>query len=266
VTVISEPGDNPLRGLAARFGLPALDHDPEVGGRYSVLSLVGLLPARVAGVDIKAVRAGAARVVAALLVAKDPEGFPPAVGAAVATALERERRFAATVIMPYVDRLAAFGLWFRQLWAESLGKEGKGTIPVRALGAVDQHSQLQLYLDGPADKLFTLVVAAQQGKGHHVAADLAKDDRLAYLAGRTMGDLLAAEQRATYDTLAAAGRPVRVIALDEVNEHALGALLMHYMMEVMIAAELMGVNPFDQPAVEDGKRRARAYLSERRTP
>ncbi len=264
VTVITEPGDNPLRRIAARFVLPVLDHDPEVGGRYSVLSLVGLLPARAAGVDIEAVRAGAARMVAALLAAKDAGGFPPAVGAAIAAALERERRIAATVIMPYVDRLAPFGLWFRQLWAESLGKEGKGTTPVPALGAVDQHSQLQLYLGGPVDKLFTLVVAAQEGKGRRIAADLAADERLAYLAGRTMGDLLAAEQRATYETLAAAGRPVRVIALDAVNGHALGALLMHYMMEVMIAADLMGVNPFDQPAVEDGKRRARAYLSQRK--
>lgn len=263
VTVITEPGDNPLRRIAARFGLPVLDHDPEVGGRYSVLSLVGLLPARVVGVDIVAVRAGAARVVAALIGAKDPACFPPAVGAAIAIALERKGRLAATVIMPYLDRLAPFGLWFRQLWAESLGKEGKGTTPVPALGAVDQHSQLQLYLDGPADKLFTLVVAAQEGRGRPIPAELAGDERLSYLAGRTMGDLLAAEQRATYDTLAAAGRPVRVIALDVLNENALGALLMHYMIEVMIAAELLGVNPFDQPAVEDGKRRARAYLSQR---
>ena len=266
VTAITEPGDNPLRRIAARFGFPVLDHDPEVGGRYSVLSLVALLPARVAGVNIASVRAGAARVIAALLAANDPGNFPPAVGAAIGTALERERRIAATVIMPYVDCLAPFGLWFRQLWAESLGKEGKGTLPVRALGAVDQHSQLQLYLDGPPDKFFTLVVAAQEGKGPPLLAEFAADERLGYLAGRTMGDLLAAEQRATYDTLAAAGRPVRVMALDAVNEHALGALLMHYMIEVMIAAELMGVNPFDQPAVEDGKRRARAYLSERRTP
>ncbi len=260
-TVIGEPGDSPMRRHAERFAIPVLDHDKGLGGRFSVLSLVGLLPARLAGVDITAVRAGAADVVRALLAAREPAASPPAVGAALAVALKRRRRIAGTVVMPYADRLAAFGMWFRQLWAESLGKGGEGTTPTRALGTVDQHSQLQLYLDGPADKMFTLVVARQAGKGLAVPAELARDPRLSYLAGRTMGDLLAAEQRATYDTLAAAGRPVRVLALERVDERALGALLMHYMLETVIAADLLGVDPYDQPAVEDGKRRARAYLA-----
>jgi len=262
-TVITEPGDNPMRQHAERFGIPVLDHDPGIGGRFSVLSLVGLLPARVAGVDIAAVREGASSVIRALNAAAQPAALPPAVGAAIAIALEWRRRVTGNVLMPYVDCLAHFGMWFRQLWAESLGKGGKGSTPVRALGTVDQHSQLQLYLDGPADKMFTLVVAAEEGKGRPVPADLAADPRLGYLAGRTLGDLLAAEQRATYDSLVAAGRPVRLLALERVDERALGALLMHYMLEVIIAADLLGVDPFDQPAVEDGKRRARAYLSER---
>jgi glucose-6-phosphate isomerase len=261
VTVVTEPGDNPLRALAARFGFAALDHDPGLGGRYSVLSLVGLLPARVAGLDILALREGAAAVIRALLSAAAPGDVPPAAGAALAVALQRSRGIATTVVMPYADRLAAFGAWFRQLWAESLGKGGQGTTPARALGTVDQHSQLQLYLDGPADKLFTLIVAPQAGEGRRIEPALAGDPRLAYLAGRTMGDLLAAEQRATYDTLAAAGRPVRLIALKSIDERSLGALLMHFMLETLIAARLMGVDPLDQPAVEDGKRRARAYLA-----
>jgi glucose-6-phosphate isomerase len=260
-TVITEPGDNPMRRLAERFGITVLDHDPKIGGRFSVLSLVGLLPARVAGVDVAATREGAAQVVQAMLAASAPSAFPPAVGAAIAVALQKHHGVSTTVIMPYVDRLAAFGMWFRQLWSESLGKDGKGMTPARALGTVDQHSQLQLYLDGPPDKMFTLIAAAQEGKGRRIPYDLAADKRLDYLAGRTMGDLLSAEQRATYDTLAAAGRPVRVIALDAIDERSLGALLMHYMFEVIIAADLLGVNPYDQPAVEDGKRRARAYLS-----
>jgi glucose-6-phosphate isomerase len=260
-TVITEPGDNPMRRLAERLGTAVLDHDTKVGGRFSVLSLVGLLPARVAGVDIAAVREGAAQVVKSMLAASTPGAFPPAVGAAIAVALQNHHGLSTTVIMPYVDRLAAFGMWFRQLWSESLGKDGKGMTPARALGTVDQHSQLQLYLDGPPDKMFTLIVAAQEGKGRRIPFDLAADERLDYLAGRTMGDLLSAEQRATYDTLAAAGRPVRVIGLDAVDERSLGALLMHYIFEVIIAADLLGVNPYDQPAVEDGKRRARAYLS-----
>lgn len=264
VTVITEPGDNPMRQLAGRCGIVALDHDPRLGGRFSVLSLVGLLPARVAGVDVAAVREGAALVLKAMRAAPDPATFAPAVGAALTVALQREHRLSTTVLMPYADRLAPFGLWFRQLWAESLGKGGQGITPIRALGTVDQHSQLQLYLDGPADKMFTLIVAAQEQRGPRISIDLATDDRLAYLARRTMGDLLAAEQRATYDTLSAAGRPVRVLALGAVDERSLGALLMHYMLEVIIAADLLGVNPYDQPAVEDGKRRARTYLSGRR--
>ena len=264
-SVITEPGDNPMRRLAGRFGITVLDHDPKVGGRFSVLSLVGLLPARVAGVDITAAREGAAQIVKTMLSASSPDAFPPAVGAAIAVALRSHHDLSTTVIMPYVDRLAAFGMWFRQLWAESLGKDGKGMTPARALGTVDQHSQLQLYLDGPSDKMFTLIVAAQESKGRRIPFDLAADERLGYLAGRTMGDLLSAEQRATYDTLAAAGRPVRVIGLDAVDERALGALLMHYMFEVNIAADLLGVDPYDQPAVEDGKRRARAYLSAKKT-
>jgi glucose-6-phosphate isomerase len=262
-TVVTEPHDNPMRYHAERCGITVLDHDPEVGGRYSALSLVGLLPARVAGVDVAAVREGASLVVRAMLAAKEPQAFAPAVGAAIATALQRDHGVSSTVIMPYVDRLAAFGVWYRQLWAESLGKGGKGMTPARALGTVDQHSQLQLYLDGPADKVFTLVIAAQAGKGRRIPFDFTGDPRLGYLAGRTMGDLLAAEQRATYDTLSAAGRPVLVMAIEAADERTLGALLMHYMLEVIIAADLMGVDPFDQPAVEDGKRRARAYLSER---
>lgn len=261
VTMITEPGNNPMREIAARFGIATLDHHAEIGGRFSVLSLVGLLPARVAGVDIAAARAGAAQVIKAMLRARKPGDFSPARGAAVAVALQRARRLSTTVIMPYVDRLAPFGMWFRQLWAESLGKDGKGMTPARGLGTIDQHSQLQLYLDGPADKMFTLIVAAQEGKGRRIPAELAADPRLEYLAGRTMGDLLAAEQRATVDTLAAAGRPVRVIGLDGVDGRSLGALLMHYMLEVVFVADLLGVDPFGQPAVEDGKRRARAYLS-----
>src|SRR3546814_6014552 len=95
--------------------------------------------------------------------------------------------------MPYSDRLAWFGMWYRQLWAESLGKDGKGTLPVRAVGAVDQHSQVPLYLGGPRDKMFTVLLTDCAGRGRVVPAELASDPSLAYLAGRQMGDLFDAE-------------------------------------------------------------------------
>ncbi|HYL47908.1 MAG TPA: glucose-6-phosphate isomerase, partial [Stellaceae bacterium] len=250
--VITEPKPNPLRDLASVRKLRTLDHDPKIGGRYSVLSIVGMLPALIAGIDVAAVRRGASAVLDATLSAKDPRDAAPAVGAAVSVALNQRHGIVSTVVMPYVDRLAHFGLWFRQLWAESLGKDGKGTTPIRAVGTVDQHSQLQLYLDGPADKMFSLVMLAQAGKGPRMPAKLA-DARLAYLGGKRMGDLIDAEQRATAQTLIRNGRPTRIFTVERLDAQSVGALLMHYMLETMIAAELWGVNAFDQPAVEQGK-------------
>jgi len=260
--VITEPKPNPLRELAAARKLRTLDHDPNIGGRYSVLSIVGLLPALIAGIDVAALRRGAGAVLDATLAAKDPRDAIPAVGAAISVALNQRHGIVSTVVMPYVDRLAHFGLWFRQLWAESLGKGGKGTTPIRAVGTVDQHSQLQLYLDGPADKMFSLVMLAQAGKGPRMPAKLA-DARLAYLGGKRMGDLIDAEQRATAQTLIRNGRPTRIFTVERLDAQSVGALLMHYMLETMIAAELWGVNAFDQPAVEQGKVLARQYLGEK---
>ncbi len=260
-TAITEPGDNVLRRLAERFGMRVLDHDPGIGGRYSALSLVGLLPAMIAGLDAVRVREGASAVLDVLLRAKDPDESEPAVGAAIAVALMRENRIGATVMMPYVDRLADFGLWVRQLWAESLGKKGLGTTPIRAQGTVDQHSQLQLYLDGPRDKMFTVIMLGTRGAGGRIEPGLADDEALGYLSGKTMGDLMEAEQAATARTLIDNGRPTRIFRLTSLDERVMGGLMMHFMLETIIAAHLMDVDPFDQPAVEQGKVLAREYLA-----
>ena len=261
ITVITEPANNPMRRLAGQFGLFCLDHDPGVGGRFSVLSLVGLLPAAIAGLDAAAVRAGADEVLQAALAAKDPRDSAPALGAAISIALARHHGVAATVFMAYADALRETALWFRQLWAESLGKDGHGTTPLHAVGTVDQHSQLQLWLDGPADKMFTIVTAPSAGLGDRTdAAMLADIPELGWLSGRTLGDLLEAHANGTADALAAAGRSVRRIRLDAVDEHSLGALMMHFMLETIIAAHMLDIDPFDQPAVEQGKIRARAYM------
>ncbi|MGE0725780.1 MAG: glucose-6-phosphate isomerase, partial [Alphaproteobacteria bacterium] len=260
LVAITEPRDNPLRRLASRLGATVLDHDPGIGGRFSVLSLVGLLPACIAGLDAVRVRAGAKLVLDAAVGAARPGECAPLAGAALNLAhAEAGRR--TTVLMPYVDRLAHFGMWFRQLWAESLGKDGHGTTPIRAMGTVDQHSQLQLYLAGPSDKLFTLVMLDVAGRGDRVMATQARDPALAYLKGRRMGDLLDAEQRATAATLARNGRPVRTFALDRLDERAMGALFMHFMLETILAADMLGIDAFDQPAVEEGKVLAREYLA-----
>jgi glucose-6-phosphate isomerase len=258
---LTEAADNPLRRLARRAAIPCIDHDPAIGGRFSVLSNTGMLPAMIAGLDAVAVRRGAERVLRETLAAETPRDSAPAVGAAVVMGLAEHRGLKISVLMTYVDRLANFGLWYRQLWAESLGKEGKGTTPVRALGTVDQHSQLQLYLDGPADKVLTLVMLDQVGRGERVAAEAAAaDSDLAYLAGRSMGDLLEAEQIATAESLIQRGRPTRVIRLATLDEEHMGALFMHFLLETLMAADLLGISPFGQPAVEHGKVLARSHL------
>lgn len=264
VIAITEPSDNALGRLAGRIGCPILDHDPKVGGRFSVLSLVGLLPAMIAGLDVGAVREGAASVLDPVLEASDAHDLAPAVGAALSVGLARERGIGTTVLMPYCDRLGYFGFWYRQLWAESLGKGGNGTTPVRAMGTVDQHSQLQLYLGGAPDKMFTVLILDTAGKGAKIApAALGGDKALAYLANQSLGDLLLAEAEATAVTLVKNGRPTRVMRIAALDERVMGALMMHYMLETMFAAQLLGVDAFDQPAVEEGKILTRQYLSAR---
>jgi glucose-6-phosphate isomerase len=251
---IASPGDNAMRRIAQIHHIRMLDHDPNLGGRFSVLSIVGLLPAKVAGVDIRAVRNGAQDVLRHTLHEPSPE---PARGAALSVALNEKGKNVA-VLMPYCDRLWTFTAWYQQLWAESLGKKHKGTTPLAALGATDQHSQLQMYLNGPRDKFLTLILLAQADKG--AAIPQPPDASLAYLRNHTIGDLMDGEQRATAETLMRNKVPLRLFTLPELDATSLGALLMHFMLETMITAQLLGVNAFDQPAVEDSKRLARTYL------
>lgn len=265
--VLTEPagpeGANPLRLMGERLGATLLDHDPGVGGRYSVLSLVGALPGMIAGLDMRALRAGAAAVLDATL---DATEAGPVLHGAAWNLAAAQAGLTQTILMPYSDGLADLGLWWRQLWAESLGKGGRGTTPIRAIGPVDQHSQLQLYLDGPADKIFTLIGIDPAGLAPvpTIPASAIADTRLGWLAGSSLGDLLDAERRATLATLAKAGRPLRHLALPALDEYHLGGLFMHFMLETILVADQWGVDPFDQPAVEEGKRLARASLQDQR--
>lgn len=252
------PGNTPLHRIAARYGMTVLDHPPTVGGRYSVLSVTGALPGLIAGLDMAALRRGAAAALDRAL--QQGAASAPVQGAALAVGLQHDRHVGTTVLMPYDDRLDTFSLWFRQLWAESLGKDGQGTTPVRALGPVDQHSQVQLYLGGPADKFFTLVTVDSAGLGPRLALE-GIDPSIAYLDGATVGDVLAHSARAMAETLARHGRPVRQIRLARLDAESLGALFLHYMLETILTARLLGVNPFDQPAVEEGKILVRGYLA-----
>ena len=260
---ISEPAKsgkaNGLRDLLGKYRVPMLDHDTGVGGRYSAFTNVGLLPAAMLGLDVAAVREGAGLALAPVLAKKPSAQVPAAVGAALSVALSESKSI--SVLMAYCDRLQRFTHWYVQLWAESLGKGGKGTTPVAALGPVDQHSQLQLFIGGPRDKLFTVVTVDGAGRGPRIDGELARLAGEPGLAGRTIGDLVAAEGRATAETLAKNGCPVRTIHISRLDEESLGELMMHFMLETIIAAHLLGIDAFDQPAVEEGKVLAKKYLT-----
>ncbi len=261
---ISEPARpgkaNGLRALLEKFRVPLLDHDTGVGGRYSALTNVGLLPAAMLGLDIAAIREGAGLALAPVLAKKPAAQVPAALGAALSIALAEKCGKSISVLMAYCDRLQRFTHWYVQLWAESLGKKGKGTTPLAALGPVDQHSQLQLFIDGPRDKLFTVVTVDGAGLGPRIDGELAKLAGEPGFAGKTIGDLVVAEGRATAETLAKNGCPVRTIHVNKLDEESLGALMMQFMLETIIAAHFLGVDAFDQPAVEEGKKLAKKYL------
>ena len=262
---ISEPAKsgkkNGLRDLLGKFRVPMLDHDPGVGGRYSALTNVGLLPAAMLGLDVGAIREGAGLALAPVLSKKPAAQVPAALGAALSIALAESKGKSISVLLAYCDRLQRLTHWYVQLWAESLGKEGKGTTPLAALGPVDQHSQLQLFIAGPRDKLFTIVTVGATGQGPRIDGELAKLAGEPGFSGKTIGDLVAAEGRATAETLVKNGCPVRTIHIDRLDEESLGELMMHFMLETIIAAHLLSIDAFDQPAVQEGKVLAKKYLT-----
>ncbi len=264
--IITEPGDarhNPLLRIAGLHGILVMDHPPDIGGRFAAFSIVGMLPASLLGLDTARLRASAARVLD-LTLAEDtpPENNPPLMGAALHAGFLNAGQLKAVIMMPYTSQLSLFTAWWRQLWAESLGKQGKGPLPVSATGPLDQHSQLQLFLDGPNDKLFSIVMPETAGLGYRAPAVLADDadERLSCLGGHTIGDLTDCEQRATVESLMRKGRPVRTFRFHELNEEFLGAMFMHFMLETILTGYVLGIDPYDQPAVEFSKKITRDLL------
>ncbi len=257
--VVTGPQESPLRRLALRHGIEILDHEPDVVGRMSIFANVGLLPAAIDGVDCRAVRAGARGVAERALAAEAAADCAPAAGAAMQVALMRERGVSASILMPYADRLADFSRWYCQLWAESLGKAGCGSMPYPALGMVDQHSQLQFWLDGPPVGVYS-IVDLPPADGPPLRLD---DPGLDWLDGRSLGRLMQAAARATAEILMQSGRPVRRIRLarPSVDAETVGALAMHFLLETAIAGYMLGIDPYTQPAVDAGKALMRDFLS-----
>jgi len=255
----TDPAKGVLRQLAAAEGISTLPVPPNVGGRFSVLSAVGLLPAAIMGIDIEQLLAGAAAMIRRCDT-DQLEQNPAGLFAGVQYLAHTERGAPIHVMMSYSDRLYGFADWFRQLWAESLGKrygtDGAelftGPTPVKALGATDQHSQVQLYVEGPFDKTITFL-AGPHDQDLTIPPAYPDSPELGYLGGRTLGDLLDAERHATAAALAARGRMNMTIQLERIDAHAVGELIMLLQIATVYAGGLYGVDPLDQPGVELGK-------------
>ncbi|TAE32831.1 MAG: glucose-6-phosphate isomerase [Alphaproteobacteria bacterium] len=254
----TEPTSSSLAKLADHYGMMRITHDPLLGGRWSCAANIGLVPAAVCGVDVRSVRRGMRDVLHHAL-HTEAEHNVAIQGALYAM---RHAALGRTIhtIMPYVDRLEFLSAWCRQLISESLGKDGKGITPLAALGTVDQHSMLQLMLDGMDQQFFTVITTHQHGVGTKISKKLADVAGLSYLADKPLGDVMDAFQQGTIASLQAAGRPVRTMHVPVVDAYHLGALLMHIMIETILIADMMEVNAFDQPAVEDSKIRAKKVL------
>ena len=261
--LVTDPAHGWLRELAGREGLLSLPVPPKVGGRFSVLTAVGLLPLAVAGVDIRALLAGAAAN-AGRCTADDVYANPALEIAALFYLFDIDKNKRVSIMMPYADPLELIVDWYRQLWAESLGKRMEtrpgrppaGTLPVRAMGAVDQHSQLQMYLESRLDKIFTFLALDSWDQDFSIPIPEENRKYFPYLAGKKMGQVLEAEFQATRQVITETGHPNMTLRLPALNEHVIGQLIDLYQRITVYTGLLYGVNPLDQPAVEKGKQLA----------
>jgi len=246
-----------LARIAREEGLKTLVIPDDVGGRFSELTPVGLLPAAVCGYDIRAMLRGAADMDA--ICARRENN--PAATYALLHVIGMKKGLSISVMLPYADSLKYMSDWYAQIWAESLGKRTNlageevfcGQTPVKALGATDQHSQIQLYTEGPADKIITFLRVETFSRDLDIPKAFAYVDDIAFLGGRAFSELLDAERSATEYALLRAGRPSITITLSEVDAYSVGALLYFFEMATAYAGEMLDINTFDQPGVEEGK-------------
>jgi len=256
-----------LREIVRREGYQSFVVPDGVGGRFSVLSAVGLLPAALVGIDVRALLAGAAAMDARCRV----PGFdrnPAQVHAAIQFLMQNAKDKPIAVTFAYSHRLRLVADWYAQLLAESIGKRldrngqvvHRGPTPVRAVGVTDQHSQVQLYVEGPFDKWFTLLAVEGQDAPLPIPAAHIDLDGVGYLAGRDLGELMRAERDGTRIALTEAGRPNATFVLERVDAHTLGQLIQLLEVSVALMGELYGVDAFDQPGVEAGKIAAYALM------
>lgn len=256
----TDPTDGVLRKLANEEEIATLPIPPAVGGRFSVLSAVGLLPAALVGIPIRELLEGA-REMDERCRSADLAANPAGLYAVLQFLADTVQNAPIHVMMPYSDSLRDIADWFRQLWAESLGKQHTrtgeeifaGPTPVKALGATDQHSQVQLYMEGPFDKTITFLSVDDDAEDIQIPSLYSEIPALGYLGGHTLGELLRTEMEATESALAMRGRMNMRIALPRVDARSVGALFMMLQAATVYAGALYGINPLDQPGVELGK-------------
>lgn len=255
---ITDPEDGPLRQWSKSQGIPALDIPRNVGGRFSVLSPVGLFPALLLGIDIEELLNGADEM-AKLFYSEELDLNLPFQWATVQYLLEWEHGIPMTVLMPYSTRLSTLADWYRQLLAESIGKEGKGLTPIRALGVTDQHSQLQLYNEGPTDKLFCFIHVEKAPSPHLPTID-SRD--FGYLSGQSFHTLMDKAFMGTRQALSEYKKPNVTLEIPEINAYELGQIFMFFEASIAFLGEYYRINAFDQPGVELSKRITKQLLSQ----
>jgi len=257
IVVTTDRSKGALRKIANDEGYASFEVPDGVGGRFSVLTPVGLLPAALLGIDINGLLAGA-EAMDARLTSGDMLENPAYLGAALHHAAWQERR-RISVMFAYSDQLYLMADWYRQLWAESLGKrkstDGRivavGPTPIKALGVTDQHSQVQLYKEGPDDKVYTFLAVENFDATVSIpASDL---EAVSYLGGHSLNELLAAEELATQIALWKAGRPVTRIVFPRIDAENVGEYFHLLEVQTVAAGGLFGIDPLDQPGVEEGK-------------
>jgi glucose-6-phosphate isomerase len=261
---VTDPKQGALRPLAERLKVPAVDIPQSVGGRFSVLTPVGTLPAALIGIDVKSLLAGAGEM-ASRCDKTELASNPAGVYALLQWLADTKLKKSIAVFMPYSDPLRDFAAWFVQLWAESLGKKrpdgtSVGSTPLAALGATDQHAQVQLFMEGPADKTVTFVAVKERTTDVKIPAAFSDVKELGYLAGHSLSELIDIEQRATAGALARRARPNMTIHLDRVDASHVGQLMMLLEIATSYAGQLYGIDAFNQPGVELGKQFAYALL------
>lgn len=262
VVAITDPEKGALRQIAEKEGLRTLPVPPKVGGRFSVLTAVGLVPIAAAGFDVAALCEGAdsmrKRCEAAAL-----EKNPAYLLGGTHYLFDKKGQHI-HVLFPYADALRDIGDWYVQLWAESLGKnEAVGPTPIRAVGATDQHSMLQLLMEGPRNKLVTFVAVQEKRADLQLHGAWAGHDELGYLSGKSMGELIDAERVGTAAALTQAGRPSITLRLPRIDARSVGELLFLWEAATAFTGFLYGVDPFDQPGVEVSKKITQGLLGRR---